>query len=98
MEDLVIIEAKDYEQVIFENIEEFYPEGINLECLFSINELHKIDESDFVGIYRVGFKNSKDYFTCAAINMSKPNDDKKIKVVIDGKFYFFTFKFLNILF
>ena len=64
MEDLVIIEAKDYQQVIFEEIQDFYARNTNLNCSIIINDLLKINESDFVGIYKVGFKNLDEFLTC----------------------------------
>jgi hypothetical protein len=53
MEDIVIIESKDYSQVVFDEIKDCYREDLNLECFFTLNELIKPDQTDFIAIYKV---------------------------------------------
>ncbi len=53
MDDLVIVEPKDYSQVVFDDVKESYPLNIDLIVYFTLNELLKAAETDFIGIYRV---------------------------------------------
>ena len=53
MEDLVIIESKDYSQVVFDDVSECYREENDLVCHFTLNELLKPIQTDYIGIYKV---------------------------------------------
>ena len=53
MDDLVIVEQIDYSQVVFDDVKECYPEDSDLLIHYSLNELLKADQSDFIGIYKV---------------------------------------------
>lgn len=84
MEDIVIIEPQDYSQVSFENIQETYPGGMDLQCFFKVNELMKIEDSDIIGLYKVGFKNSNEHVTSVAVNTKEINENGMYKVVMNG--------------
>lgn len=83
MEDLVMVESKDYAQVVFEDVKECYSENQDLECLFCLNDLLKADASDWIGIYKVGFSNYKEFFSTEQINLEHINENKG-KVVFKG--------------
>ena len=53
MDDIYIVEPKDYSQVVFDDVKESYPINIDLEIYFTLNELLKAAETDFIGIYKV---------------------------------------------
>ena len=48
----MIVESKDYAQVIFDDVENCYAENQAIECSFTINELLKPDSSDAIGIFK----------------------------------------------
>ena len=83
MEDLVIVESKDYAQVVFEDVRECYAEGQTLECLFNLNELLKASETDWIGIYKVGFANYKDFSCIKHIDLQLINKNKG-KILFEG--------------
>lgn len=83
MEDLVMIESKDYAQVVFDDVKECYSENQHLECLFNLNELLKADSSDWIGIYKVGFTNYKDFVCKQQIDFDSISDFKA-KIVFQG--------------
>jgi Tax1-binding protein 1 len=83
-EDIVIVESKDYAQVIFDDVKECYTENQPLECSFTISELLKPDAADWIGIYRVGFTSCKDDYVCyLQVNPSEILENKG-KVVFEG--------------
>jgi hypothetical protein len=87
MEDSVFIDNKEYEQVIFEDIQSNYTDGLNLECSIRINDFVNVDLCDFVGLYRVGWKSSNDYLLLLSINsLLKTEKNSKIKLIFEGKF------------
>ncbi len=83
MEDLVIVESKDYAQVVFEDVRECYIERQPLECLFNLNELLKVNETDWIGIYKVGFSNYKDFVCMQPIDLNMIQENKG-KITFDG--------------
>ena len=52
-EDLVIVESTDYAQIVFDDVRECYSFNKPLECLFTLNDLIKPNETDWIGIYKV---------------------------------------------
>jgi hypothetical protein len=92
MEDIVIVESKDYAQVVFDDVKECYTENSPLECWFNLNELLKADSSDLVGIYKVGFVNLREYVCAQSVAMDSIENHKG-KVIFKGKFYSFFSRF-----
>jgi hypothetical protein len=90
MEDIVIVESKDYAQVLFDEVQECYGEHKDLTCHFTLNEFLEIDKNDFVGIYKVGFIKPKDHVVLLAINVSEINEHNKGKLVFPGESLFFS--------
>ena len=98
MDDIVVVQSQDYAQILFEDLNESYPESQDLECLFSLNELVKIESTDWIGIYKVGFTNCKDFMCKQNINLDQVADSRG-KLVFpandvpkdDGEFYQFVF-------
>lgn len=80
----MIVESKDYAQVVFEDVKECYLENQPLECLFNLNGLLKASDTDWIGIYRVGFNTYKDFVCTQQVNLSLINENKG-KIVFDDK-------------
>lgn len=49
-------------QVIFRNVEETYPVGVDIQCTYSVNGSLEVGSRDWVGLYRVGWRSQSDYF------------------------------------
>jgi hypothetical protein len=98
MEDIVIVESKDYAQVVFDDIKECFGENQPLECTFTLNELLKVDKTDWIGIFKVGFSNSKDFLCTQQVDVESIKENKA-KVIFpsevlpkdDGEFYQFVY-------
>lgn len=98
MNDLVVVESNDYAQVIFEHVKELYFENENLDCYFNLNQHLKPDENDFIGIYKVGFNNYKEFKCKKNLDLSLINSSNG-KLAFkgeelpkeDGEFYQFVY-------
>jgi Tax1-binding protein 1 len=49
-------------QVIFRNVEETYPIGVDIQCSYSISGSLEVGSRDWVGLYRVGWRSQSDYY------------------------------------
>jgi hypothetical protein len=83
-EDIVIVETKDYAQVVFDDVKECYSESQPVECVFTLNSLLKINPTDSIGIFKVGFTGPSDYVCQEPINLELINENKG-KLVFDPK-------------
>lgn len=88
MEDIVVIDTKDYAQVVFDDVHENYSENQPIECWFNLNELLKADTSDWIGIFKVGFVNCKDFVCRQYIDLEFVSENKG-KIVFEGISSFF---------
>uniref|UniRef100_A0A8C6XI76 Calcium-binding and coiled-coil domain-containing protein 2 n=1 Tax=Naja naja TaxID=35670 RepID=A0A8C6XI76_NAJNA len=50
-------------QVIFGNIEKFYVPGTDITCYYNLSRYFMPRKKDWVGIFRVGWKTTREYFT-----------------------------------
>ena len=75
-DDIVIVETTDYAQVVFEDVKETFTNAKQLECSFTLNELLKADESDWIGIYKVGFENCNDYLANIMLDLEQVKENK----------------------
>lgn len=49
-------------QVIFRNVEETYPIGVDIQCTYSVNGSLEVGSRDWVGLYKVGWRSQSDYY------------------------------------
>jgi len=80
-----MIESRDYAQVVFECVGECYTESQQLECFFTLSQLLKVEPTDFIGIFKVGFTNLKEYVLMKPINVELLTKEKKGKLVFEGQ-------------
>lgn len=93
--DLVLIESKDFAQVVFDDVRDEYTESSPLECEFSLNELLAASETDWIGIYKVGFSSHRDFISKVDIDF-KGLDNNHGKVTFPGTINFSLY-FINCL-
>lgn len=87
MQNLIPYQHKDFSQVIFEDIQTYYPENVNLECSIIICDLLNVHESDYVGLFEVGWLSSRDYLISVSVEQLIESDKhNKIRIVFDGKY------------
>lgn len=68
MEDLVIVDSKDYAQVIFDCTSENFADNEPILCKFTLSGLFEAKQSDFIGIYKVGFTDFQDFLAKKSLN------------------------------
>ncbi|XP_026525528.1 calcium-binding and coiled-coil domain-containing protein 2 [Notechis scutatus] len=59
----VMLESCQFCQVIFANIEKFYVPGTDITCYYNLSRYFMPRKKDWVGIFRVGWKTTREYFT-----------------------------------
>ncbi|NWV07516.1 CACO2 protein, partial [Ptilonorhynchus violaceus] len=59
----VLLESCHFSQVVFNNVEKFYVPGADVTCHYTLSQ-HIIPRGkDWVGIFRVGWKTTREYYT-----------------------------------
>ncbi|XP_056404181.1 calcium-binding and coiled-coil domain-containing protein 2 [Hyla sarda] len=53
----------NFSQVIFPNVEKFYPPRTDVQCKFHRAESLVFNPKDWIGIFKVGWSNTSEYFT-----------------------------------
>lgn len=86
--DLVLIDSKDFAQVVFDEVRDEYAEGNGIECEFTLNELLAADEADWIGVYKVGFASQRDYICKALVEPSLVLNNRG-KVCFSGMWWSF---------
>ena len=77
----------DYAQVIFNNIAEIYSTDGDIECSYTVTSSLVPDTRDWVGLYKVGWRSSRDYVYFEWSPSGKeadPGTDRKNVVVFKG--------------
>ncbi|XP_064329663.1 calcium-binding and coiled-coil domain-containing protein 2 [Phalacrocorax carbo] len=59
----VILDNCHFSQVIFNNVEKFYVPGGDVNCHYTLTQNIVPRGKDWVGIFRVGWKTTRDYYT-----------------------------------
>ncbi len=59
--EVVRYERPDFAKVVFQNIAETYPTEAHVECKYIITASLTPTSRDWVGLYKVGWSNSRDY-------------------------------------
>ncbi|XP_032092922.1 calcium-binding and coiled-coil domain-containing protein 2 [Thamnophis elegans] len=52
-----------FSQVVFANVEKFYVPGTDITCFYNISQFFMPHKKDWVGIFRVGWKTTREYIT-----------------------------------
>ncbi|KAM6451330.1 calcium-binding and coiled-coil domain-containing protein 2 isoform 2-T2 [Liasis olivaceus] len=59
----VFLESCHFSQVVFANIEKFYVPRTDITCYYNFSEHFTPRKKDWVGIFRVGWKTTREYYT-----------------------------------
>ncbi|KAM4030615.1 calcium-binding and coiled-coil domain-containing protein 2 isoform 2-T2 [Anomaloglossus baeobatrachus] len=62
-----------FSQVIFTNVQKFYPPKTDLHCKFHIEGNFNSSPKDWIGIFKVGWKTTRDYYTWISARTSVDN-------------------------
>ncbi|XP_028675664.1 calcium-binding and coiled-coil domain-containing protein 2 isoform X2 [Erpetoichthys calabaricus] len=97
-----IMEVSTYSQVIFDQIQSSYPPGSPLSCTYRLTNQVQPHRKDWVGIFKVGWTTTRDYYTfvwASSPSLSDTNRPAVLSVVFeayylpkeDGEFYQFCY-------
>ncbi|XP_060111218.1 calcium-binding and coiled-coil domain-containing protein 2 [Heteronotia binoei] len=59
----VVLDSYHFSQVIFTNVEKFYIPGADVTCHYNLSEHITPRRKDWVGIFKVGWKTTREYYT-----------------------------------
>ncbi|XP_070582591.1 calcium-binding and coiled-coil domain-containing protein 2 isoform X2 [Erythrolamprus reginae] len=59
----VLLESCHFYQVVFANMKKFYAPGADVACYYNTSQYFMPHIKDWVGIFRVGWKTTREYFT-----------------------------------
>ncbi|KAH0626770.1 hypothetical protein JD844_001956 [Phrynosoma platyrhinos] len=59
----VLLDTCHFSQVIFTNVEKFYIPGTDITCHYNLSQQVIPRRKDWVGIFRVGWKTTREYYT-----------------------------------
>ncbi|XP_034271410.1 calcium-binding and coiled-coil domain-containing protein 2 isoform X2 [Pantherophis guttatus] len=59
----IMLESCHFSQVIFANIKKFYVPGTDVTCYYNISQYFIPSKKDWVGIFKVGWKTTREYYT-----------------------------------
>jgi hypothetical protein len=63
----------NYEDIVFDDIKDFYPQNVDLVCSFKRVTFLVNYEKYFIGIYKIGWKRFNDFITRVPITYDKRN-------------------------
>ncbi|XP_061446561.1 calcium-binding and coiled-coil domain-containing protein 2 [Rhineura floridana] len=59
----ILLDNRIFNQVIFTNIEKYYVPGADITCHYNLSQHITPRKKDWVGIFRVGWKTAREYYT-----------------------------------
>ncbi|NXJ70512.1 CACO2 protein, partial [Rostratula benghalensis] len=59
----ILLDNCHFSQVVFTNVEKFYLPGADLTCCYTLTQNIVPHRKDWVGIFRVGWKTTREYYT-----------------------------------
>ncbi|NWR38208.1 CACO2 protein, partial [Tachuris rubrigastra] len=59
----VLLDSCHFSQVVFNNVEKFYVPGADVTCCYTLTQNITAHGKDWVGIFRVGWKTTREYYT-----------------------------------
>ncbi|NWQ69869.1 CACO2 protein, partial [Neopipo cinnamomea] len=59
----VLLDSCHFSQVVFNNVEKFYVPGADVTCYYTLTQNISARGKDWVGIFRVGWKTTREYYT-----------------------------------
>ncbi|XP_009462868.1 PREDICTED: calcium-binding and coiled-coil domain-containing protein 2 [Nipponia nippon] len=82
----VLLDSCHFSQVIFNNVEKFYVPGGDVTCYYTLTEYIVPRRKDWVGIFRVGWKTTLEYYTFMWAPV--PSDAHTVQQQIQFKAYY----------
>lgn len=91
--------SADFSKVLFSNVQPSYAPGIPVNCAYSLTNGIKPNKKDWIGIFKVGWKTTRDYYTFVWSPMPDNEKQEEQQVLFqvyylpkeDGEFYQFCY-------
>ncbi|XP_010006868.1 PREDICTED: calcium-binding and coiled-coil domain-containing protein 2 [Chaetura pelagica] len=85
----VLLDSCHFSQVVFNNVEKFYVPGADVTCCYTLTQNITPRGKDWVGIFRVGWKTTREYYTFLWAPLpSDPLSDTPVQQQIQFKAYY----------
>ncbi|XP_053216482.1 calcium-binding and coiled-coil domain-containing protein 2 isoform X2 [Podarcis raffonei] len=85
----VLLDCRAFNQVIFTDIDKYYVPGADITCHYNISRHITPRRKDWVGIFRVGWKTAREYFTFvwAPLPRNPDSSDDELQEVLFKAYY-----------
>ncbi|XP_034990663.2 calcium-binding and coiled-coil domain-containing protein 2 isoform X2 [Zootoca vivipara] len=85
----VLLDCRAFNQVIFTDIDKYYVPGADITCRYNISRHITPRRKDWVGIFRVGWKTAREYFTFvwAPLPRNPDSSDDELQEVLFKAYY-----------
>ncbi|XP_066483003.1 calcium-binding and coiled-coil domain-containing protein 2 [Tiliqua scincoides] len=77
----ILLDSCHFSQVVFTDLEKFYVPGADITCHYSLSEHITPRTKDWVGIFRVGWKTTREYYTFMWAPLPSSPDSSKQQVL-----------------
>ncbi|XP_006774316.1 PREDICTED: calcium-binding and coiled-coil domain-containing protein 2 isoform X2 [Myotis davidii] len=85
----VLLDHCHFSQVIFNNVEKFYVPGGDVTCYYTLTEHLTPRRKDWIGIFRVGWKTTREYYTFMWVTLPvDPNNISTKQQEVQFKAYY----------
>lgn len=75
----VLLDHCHFSQVIFNSVEKFYVPGGDVTCYYTLTQHFIPRRKDWIGIFRVGWKTTREYYTFMWVTLPADVDSKSTK-------------------
>ncbi|XP_066220562.1 calcium-binding and coiled-coil domain-containing protein 2 [Saccopteryx leptura] len=75
----VLLDHCDFSQVIFTSVEKFYVPGGDVTCYYTFTQRFIPRRKDWIGIFRVGWKTTREYYTFMWVTLPADPNSKSTK-------------------
>ncbi|XP_023367033.1 calcium-binding and coiled-coil domain-containing protein 2 [Otolemur garnettii] len=84
----VLLEHCHFSQVIFNNVEKFYVPGGDITCYYTLTQHFIPRRKDWIGIFRVGWKTTREYYTFMWVTLPVDMNNESAKQEVQFKAYY----------
>uniref|UniRef100_A0A8C9DRI9 Calcium-binding and coiled-coil domain-containing protein 2 n=1 Tax=Prolemur simus TaxID=1328070 RepID=A0A8C9DRI9_PROSS len=84
----VLLDHCHFSQVIFNSVEKFYVPGGDITCHYTLTQHFIPRRKDWIGIFRVGWKTTREYYTFMWVNLPVDPNNISAKQEVQFKAYY----------
>ncbi|XP_057572106.1 calcium-binding and coiled-coil domain-containing protein 2 isoform X3 [Hippopotamus amphibius kiboko] len=85
----VVLDHCHFSQVIFNSVEKFYVPGGDITCYYTVTQHFIPRRKDWIGIFRVGWKTTREYYTFMWVTLPvDPNSESAKQQEVQFKAYY----------